>query len=60
MTYIDPKSIRRVTVVRRSQSQDSSGDYGAATDTTLYSGVVADIQPASRLGAAMGAAFGSC
>jgi len=47
MTYIDPISARRVTVLRRSQSQDSSGDYGAATDTTLYSGVVADIQPAA-------------
>ena len=46
MTYIDPKSIRRVTVVRRSQSQDNSGDYGAVTETTLHSGIIVDIQPA--------------
>lgn len=46
MTYIDPKSIRRVSVVRRSQSQDSSGDYGTVTETTLHSGIIADIQPA--------------
>lgn len=46
MTYIDPKSLRRVTVVRRSQSQDASGDYGAVAETTLHSGVEADIQPA--------------
>ncbi len=47
MTYIDPTAARRVTVVSRSQAQDANGDYGAAADTTLHSGIIADIQPAA-------------
>jgi len=47
MTYIDRISAIRVAVVRRSQSQDASGDYGTVTATTLFSDIVADIQPVS-------------
>jgi|GEM_PF-2245356 len=47
MTYIDRKSAIRVTVIRRSQTQDADGDYGAVSATTLFSGLVADIQPVS-------------
>jgi len=47
MTYIDRISAIQVTVVRRSQSQDANGDYGSATSTTLFSNIVADIQPLS-------------
>jgi len=47
MTYIDRTSAIRVTVVRRSQAQDANGDYSAATTTTLFSNIVADIQPVS-------------
>jgi len=46
MTFIDRKSMIRVTIIRRSQTQDGEGDYGAVTSSTLYTGVVADIQPA--------------
>jgi len=45
MTYIDRTSAIRVTVVRRSQSQDANGDYGTASSTTLFYGIIADIQP---------------
>jgi hypothetical protein len=45
MTFIDRKSMIRVTIIRRSQTQDSDGDYGSVTTTTLHSGIIADIQP---------------
>lgn len=45
MTFIDRKSSRRVTIIRRSQTQDGEGDYGSVTATTLHSGIIADIQP---------------
>ena len=47
MIYIDRISAIRVTIVRRSQTQDADGDYGSVTSTTLFSDLVADIQPVS-------------
>ncbi|HOT98862.1 MAG TPA: hypothetical protein PKZ83_17200 [bacterium] len=45
MTFIDRKSARQVTVIRRSQTQDAEGDYGNVAATTIHSGIIADIQP---------------
>jgi len=45
MTYIDKTSQRHVDVKRRSQSQDSEGDYGLNVVVDIYKDIVADIQP---------------
>lgn len=47
MRPIDSKSKRIVSIIRQSETQDSSGDYGTTSETTIKSNIIADIQPLS-------------
>jgi len=42
---IDKEYLKRVNIVRRSQTQDESGNYGSVNETIIHYDIIADIQP---------------